>query len=91
MRYEQLVLAPALLYMHDAIVNSEGTMDLLMDEKKHPTLEELGEHVYTAHSTFKGRAESSRVESVLGTRLLQQPPERIPNLGELASPLPQAR
>eukprot|EP00854_Cymbomonas_tetramitiformis_P034028 gene34028-biopygen4774 len=55
MRYEQLVLAPALLYMHDAIVNSEGTMDLLMDEKKHPTLEELGEHVYTAHSTFKGR------------------------------------
>ncbi|KAK3283580.1 hypothetical protein CYMTET_8728 [Cymbomonas tetramitiformis] len=53
MHYEQLVLAPALSYMHDAIVYSEGTMDLLMDEKDPPSMEELGERVYTAHNTFK--------------------------------------
>ncbi|KAK3270288.1 hypothetical protein CYMTET_21313 [Cymbomonas tetramitiformis] len=54
MRYEQLVLVPALSYMHDAIAYSEGTMDWLMDEKEPPTFEELGERVYTAHNTFKG-------------------------------------
>ncbi|KAK3277242.1 hypothetical protein CYMTET_14740 [Cymbomonas tetramitiformis] len=32
MRYEHLVLAPALSYMHDAIVYSESTMDWLEDE-----------------------------------------------------------
>ncbi|KAK3289157.1 hypothetical protein CYMTET_3403 [Cymbomonas tetramitiformis] len=54
MRYEQLVLAPALSYMHDAIAYAEATMDWMQDEKDPPNFEELGERVYTAHNTFKG-------------------------------------
>ncbi|KAK3287031.1 hypothetical protein CYMTET_5441 [Cymbomonas tetramitiformis] len=54
MRYEQLVLAPSLSCMHDAIAYSESTMDWLMDEKEPPSFEELGKRIYTAHNTFKG-------------------------------------
>ncbi|KAK3279156.1 hypothetical protein CYMTET_12947 [Cymbomonas tetramitiformis] len=42
MRYEQLVLAPALSYMHDMIAYSEEMMDWLQDEKDPPNFEELG-------------------------------------------------
>ncbi|KAK3238437.1 hypothetical protein CYMTET_51557 [Cymbomonas tetramitiformis] len=54
MRYEQLVLAPALSYMHDAIAFSEVTLDWCQDEKDPPTVEELSERVFAAHNTFKG-------------------------------------
>ncbi|KAK3282240.1 hypothetical protein CYMTET_10013 [Cymbomonas tetramitiformis] len=54
MRYEQLVLAPALSYMHDAIAFSEVTLDWCQDEKAPPTVEELSERVFAAHNTFKG-------------------------------------
>ncbi|KAK3241449.1 hypothetical protein CYMTET_48800 [Cymbomonas tetramitiformis] len=54
MRYEQLVLAPALSCMHDAIAFSEVTLDWCQDEKDPPTVEELSERVYAAHNTFKG-------------------------------------
>ncbi|KAK3246580.1 hypothetical protein CYMTET_43889 [Cymbomonas tetramitiformis] len=54
MRYEQLVLAPALSYMHDAIAFSEVTLDWCQDEKEPPTVEELSERVFAAHNTFKG-------------------------------------
>ncbi|KAK3232554.1 hypothetical protein CYMTET_57091 [Cymbomonas tetramitiformis] len=54
MRYEQLVLAPALSYMHDAIAFSEVTLDWCQDKKDAPSVEELSERVYTAHNTFKG-------------------------------------
>ncbi|KAK3238746.1 hypothetical protein CYMTET_51270 [Cymbomonas tetramitiformis] len=54
MRYKQLVPAPALSYMHDAIVYSEVTLDWLQDEKEPPTVEDLAERVYTAHNTLKG-------------------------------------
>ncbi|KAK3266035.1 hypothetical protein CYMTET_25314 [Cymbomonas tetramitiformis] len=54
MRYEQLVLAPALSYMHDAIGFSEVTLDWCQDEKDPPTVEELSERVFAAHNTFKG-------------------------------------
>eukprot|EP00854_Cymbomonas_tetramitiformis_P009803 gene9803-biopygen10007 len=46
--------APALSYMHDAIVYSEVTLDWLQDEKEPPTVEDLAERVYTAHNTLKG-------------------------------------
>ena len=45
MQYEQLVLAPALSYMHDAIAYSETTLDWCQDEKDPPTVEELSEHL----------------------------------------------
>ncbi|KAK3239085.1 hypothetical protein CYMTET_50960 [Cymbomonas tetramitiformis] len=54
MRYEQLVLAPALSYMHDAIAYSETTLDWCQEEKDPPTVEELSERVYATHNTFKG-------------------------------------
>ncbi|KAK3257231.1 hypothetical protein CYMTET_33675 [Cymbomonas tetramitiformis] len=54
MRYEHLVLAPALSYMHDAIAFSETTLDWCQEEKDPPTVEELSERVYAAHNTFKG-------------------------------------
>ncbi|KAK3277751.1 hypothetical protein CYMTET_14258, partial [Cymbomonas tetramitiformis] len=54
MRYEHLVLAPALSYMHDAIAYSEVTLDWLQEEKDLATLEDIGERVYTAHNTMKG-------------------------------------
>ncbi|KAK3267531.1 hypothetical protein CYMTET_23912 [Cymbomonas tetramitiformis] len=54
MRYEQLVLAPALSYMHDAIAFSEVTLDWCQDEKDPPTVEELSERVFATHNTFKG-------------------------------------
>ncbi|KAK3242073.1 hypothetical protein CYMTET_48217 [Cymbomonas tetramitiformis] len=54
MRYEQLVVAPALSYMHDAIAFSEVTLDWCQDEKDPPTVEELSERVFAAHNTFKG-------------------------------------
>ncbi|KAK3249514.1 hypothetical protein CYMTET_41067 [Cymbomonas tetramitiformis] len=54
MRYEQLVLAPALSYMHDAIAYSETTLDWCQDEKEPPTVEELSERILVAHNTFKG-------------------------------------
>ncbi|KAK3281633.1 hypothetical protein CYMTET_10584 [Cymbomonas tetramitiformis] len=49
-----LVLAPALSYMHDAIAYSEVTLDWCQDEKDAPSVEELSERVYAAHTTFKG-------------------------------------
>ncbi|KAK3264728.1 hypothetical protein CYMTET_26550 [Cymbomonas tetramitiformis] len=54
MRYEQLVLAPALSCMHDTIAYSEVTSDWCQDEKDVPTLEDLGPRVYATHNTFKG-------------------------------------
>ncbi|KAK3280628.1 hypothetical protein CYMTET_11540 [Cymbomonas tetramitiformis] len=54
MRYEQLVLVPALSYMHDAIAFSEVTLDWCQDEKDPPTVEELSERIFAAHNTFKG-------------------------------------
>ncbi|KAK3267985.1 hypothetical protein CYMTET_23486 [Cymbomonas tetramitiformis] len=54
MRYEQLVLAPALSYLHDAIAFSEVTLDWCQDEKDPLTVEELSERVFKAHNTFKG-------------------------------------
>ncbi|KAK3254644.1 hypothetical protein CYMTET_36149 [Cymbomonas tetramitiformis] len=39
--------------MHDAIAYSESTMDLLEDSEP-PSVEELGERIYTAHNMFKG-------------------------------------
>ncbi|KAK3251571.1 hypothetical protein CYMTET_39090 [Cymbomonas tetramitiformis] len=51
---EQWVLAPGLSYMHGAIAYSEVTLDWCHDEKDAPTVEELGERVYTAHNTLKG-------------------------------------
>ncbi|KAK3233369.1 hypothetical protein CYMTET_56327 [Cymbomonas tetramitiformis] len=53
MHYAQLVLAPALSYMHDAIAFSEVTLDWCQDEKDPPTVEELSERVFAAHNTFK--------------------------------------
>ncbi|KAK3239507.1 hypothetical protein CYMTET_50572 [Cymbomonas tetramitiformis] len=40
--------------MHDAIAYSEVTLEWLQDEKDPPTVEDLGEHIYTAHNTLKG-------------------------------------
>ncbi|KAK3269695.1 hypothetical protein CYMTET_21863 [Cymbomonas tetramitiformis] len=54
MHYEEVVLALALSYMHDAIAYSEGTMDRIMDTKNLPSMEEVGKRVFTAHNTFKG-------------------------------------
>eukprot|EP00854_Cymbomonas_tetramitiformis_P002121 gene2120-biopygen2021 len=54
MRYDKLVLAPALSYMHDAPAYSDETLDWLQDEKAPPTLEELGERVCATHNTLKG-------------------------------------
>ncbi|KAK3269702.1 hypothetical protein CYMTET_21870 [Cymbomonas tetramitiformis] len=39
MRYEQLVLAPALSYMHGATAYSKSGMDRLMDKKDPPTVD----------------------------------------------------
>eukprot|EP00854_Cymbomonas_tetramitiformis_P034171 gene34171-biopygen18144 len=54
MGYEQLVLAPALSYMHVAIASSEVALGWLQGEKEPPGVEDLGERVYTAHNTLKG-------------------------------------
>ncbi|KAK3268593.1 hypothetical protein CYMTET_22912 [Cymbomonas tetramitiformis] len=54
MHYEQLVLPPALSYIHDVIAYSELTLEWVKDEKEPPGVEELGERVYTSHNTFKG-------------------------------------
>ncbi|KAK3244183.1 hypothetical protein CYMTET_46196 [Cymbomonas tetramitiformis] len=42
MRYEHLVLAPALSYLHDAVAYNESTMDWMDDASQPPTLEEMG-------------------------------------------------
>ncbi|KAK3252442.1 hypothetical protein CYMTET_38264 [Cymbomonas tetramitiformis] len=54
MRYEQLVLALALSYMHDATAFSETTLDWRQDDKDPPTVEELSERVFAVYNTFKG-------------------------------------
>jgi len=54
MRYEQLVLAPALSYMHDALAYFDETLDWMQEEKAPPTMEELGERDYATYNTLKG-------------------------------------
>ncbi|KAK3258796.1 hypothetical protein CYMTET_32170 [Cymbomonas tetramitiformis] len=54
MRYEHLVLAPTLSYLHDADAHSEATMDWMEDTSTPPTYEELVERIYTCHNTTKG-------------------------------------
>ncbi|KAK3236517.1 hypothetical protein CYMTET_53352 [Cymbomonas tetramitiformis] len=55
MRYEHLVLAPALSYLHDALVHSDAALDSISaDGADAPSLEELGERNYAPHNTIKG-------------------------------------
>ncbi|KAK3287954.1 hypothetical protein CYMTET_4562 [Cymbomonas tetramitiformis] len=54
MRYEHLVLAPALSYLHDAVAYNESTLDWMDDASQPPTLEEMGERTYTVQNTLKG-------------------------------------
>ncbi|KAK3289666.1 hypothetical protein CYMTET_2936 [Cymbomonas tetramitiformis] len=57
MKYEQMVLGPALAYFHDAIVYEEATVDLLRnlsDAEYTPFLEELWNRVSRGHDTKKG-------------------------------------
>ncbi|KAK3236738.1 hypothetical protein CYMTET_53137 [Cymbomonas tetramitiformis] len=54
MRYERLVLAPAISHMHGAIAYSEVTLDWCQDEKDPPTLEDLGPRIYAAYDTLRG-------------------------------------
>eukprot|EP00854_Cymbomonas_tetramitiformis_P003641 gene3641-biopygen3581 len=57
MKYEQMVLGPALAYFHDAIVYEEATMDLLQnlpEAKYTPFLEELWDRMLRGHNTKKG-------------------------------------
>ncbi|KAK3282613.1 hypothetical protein CYMTET_9659 [Cymbomonas tetramitiformis] len=59
MRYEHLALAPALLYLHNALVHSDATLDATAAERADlPSLEEVGEPNYATHSTFKRRVRS---------------------------------
>ncbi|KAK3242773.1 hypothetical protein CYMTET_47547 [Cymbomonas tetramitiformis] len=54
MKYEQMVLGPALAYFHDAIVYEEATVDLLRnlsDAEYTPFLEELWNRVLRGHDT----------------------------------------
>ncbi|KAK3284622.1 hypothetical protein CYMTET_7725 [Cymbomonas tetramitiformis] len=52
MRYEQLVLAPAPSYMHDAIAFSETTLDRCQEEKDPPSVEELSAEALRAKLAF---------------------------------------
>ncbi|KAK3238215.1 hypothetical protein CYMTET_51759 [Cymbomonas tetramitiformis] len=54
MRYEQLVLAPSLSYLHDAVAHSESTLDWIEDPTDPPNLEDLAERIFAAHNTVKG-------------------------------------
>ncbi|KAK3273089.1 hypothetical protein CYMTET_18661 [Cymbomonas tetramitiformis] len=57
MKYEQMVLGPALAYFHDAIVYEEATVDLLQnlpDAEYTPFLEELWDRMLRGHNTKKG-------------------------------------
>ncbi|KAK3241985.1 hypothetical protein CYMTET_48293 [Cymbomonas tetramitiformis] len=54
MRYERLVLAPALSYLHDSAAHSASAVDSVTDKENAPTMEDLGEGVSAAHNTVKG-------------------------------------
>ncbi|KAK3239638.1 hypothetical protein CYMTET_50450 [Cymbomonas tetramitiformis] len=57
MKYEQMVLGPALAYFHDAIVYEEETVDLLQnlpETEYTPFLEELWNRMLRGHNTKKG-------------------------------------
>eukprot|EP00854_Cymbomonas_tetramitiformis_P006108 gene6108-biopygen6136 len=57
MKYEQMVLGPALAYFHDAIVYEETTIDLLQNlptAEHTPFLNELWNRVIRGHNTKKG-------------------------------------
>eukprot|EP00854_Cymbomonas_tetramitiformis_P005710 gene5710-biopygen5729 len=57
MKYEQMVLGPALAYFHDAIVYEEATVDLLQnvpEAEYTPLLEDLWNRVLRGHNTKKG-------------------------------------
>ncbi|KAK3275491.1 hypothetical protein CYMTET_16379 [Cymbomonas tetramitiformis] len=57
MKYEQMVLGPALAYFHDAIVYEEEMVDLLQnlpEAEYTPFLDELWNRVLRGHNTKKG-------------------------------------
>ncbi|KAK3241878.1 hypothetical protein CYMTET_48401 [Cymbomonas tetramitiformis] len=57
MKYEQMVLGPALAYFHDAIVYEETTVDLLQnlpESECTPFIDELWNRVLRGHNTKKG-------------------------------------
>ncbi|KAK3242435.1 hypothetical protein CYMTET_47876 [Cymbomonas tetramitiformis] len=57
MKFEQMVLEPALAYFHDAIVYEEDTVDLLQDlpeSEQTPFLDELWDRMLRGHTTKKG-------------------------------------
>ncbi|KAK3235405.1 hypothetical protein CYMTET_54386 [Cymbomonas tetramitiformis] len=57
MKFEQMVLALALAYFHDAIVFEETTLDLLQDlpaSEHTPFLNDLWDQMLRAHNTKKG-------------------------------------
>eukprot|EP00854_Cymbomonas_tetramitiformis_P016055 gene16055-biopygen16553 len=55
LKYEQLVLGPALAYFYDAVQFSDNTLELLENQDKVPvSAHEIEHRVYETHNTFMG-------------------------------------